>query len=138
MKKTAKIKWLGEGFALEGSTDNGKIVKMDTGEGAIAASPAQLILQALAGCTMMDVVLILTKSRKKPEKFWVELVAEEAETHPKVFTKIHLKYNFTGSLLDSSSVERAIKLSEENYCRLHAMLKGSAELSSSYQIHNNS
>ena len=137
MKKTARVEWLGEGFKLEGLTDNGKIVKMDSGEGAVAASPAQLMLQALAGCTMMDVVLILTKSRKKPEKFWVELAAEESETHPKVFPKIHITYNFTGSLLDNASVERAIKLSEENYCRVHAMLKTSAELSSSYKIHNN-
>lgn len=135
MKKTARVDWLGNGFKLEGTTDNGKKVIMDSGEGAVAASPAQLLLQALAGCTMMDVVLILVKSRKKPDKFWVELEAEEAETHPKVFPKIHLKYNFVGSSLDEASVERAIKLSEENYCRVHAMLRGSTELSSSYVIH---
>jgi putative redox protein len=135
-KKSARIDWLGEGFRLEGSTDNGKIVVMDSGEGAAAASPAQLLLQALAGCTMMDVVLILTKSRKKPDKFWVELQAEEAETHPKVFTAIHLTYHFKGALLDNASVERAVKLSEENYCRIHAMLKYSTKLSSSYIIHN--
>jgi putative redox protein len=138
MKKTAKVEWLGEGFRLEGLTDKGKTVKMDTGEGAVAASPAELLLQALAGCTMMDCVLILTKSRKKPERFWVEVEAEEAETHPKVFTKIHLTYNFTGDNLDPVSVERAIKLSEENYCRVHAMLSGKTGLSSSYKIHRSS
>jgi putative redox protein len=135
MKKTARVDWLGEGFKLEGSTDNGKKVTMDTGEGAVAASPAQLLLQALAGCTMMDVVLILVKSRKKPDKFWIELEAEETEKHPKVFPKIHLTYNFKGAALDDASVERAIKLSEENYCRIHAMLKCSSELTSSYIIH---
>lgn len=133
MTKTAKVTWI-ENYKLEGLTDNGKTVMMDTGENAVAASPAQLLLQALAGCTMMDCVLIITKARKSIDKFWVDVTAEEAETHPKVFTKIHVTYNFTGSDLDKDIVERAIKLSEEKYCRVHAMLSKSSEITSSYNI----
>jgi putative redox protein len=131
--KKATINWI-KGYKLEGLTDNDKIVMMDAGEGSVAASPAQLLLQSLAGCTMMDCVLVISKSRRKLEKFWVELEAEEAETHPKVFTKIHLRYHFTGKDLDAETVERAIKLSEDKYCRIHAMLKGTTKLSSSYTI----
>ncbi len=133
MTKTARIDWI-ENYKLEGHTDNGKTVMMDSGENAIAASPAQLLLQALAGCTMMDCVLILTKSRKTIYKFWIDVSAEEAEEHPKVFTKIHLTYNFTGPDLDIKSVERAIKLSEEKYCRVQAMLRPKTEITSSYNI----
>jgi putative redox protein len=133
MTKTAKVTWI-ENYKLEGLTDNGKTVMMDTGENAVAASPAQLLLQALAGCTMMDCVLIITKARKTIDKFRVDVTAEEAETHPKVFTKIHVTYNFTGSDLDKDIVERAIKLSEEKYCRVHAMLSKSSEITSSYNI----
>lgn len=133
MTKTARVDWI-EGFKLKGTTDNNQTVLMDSGEGATAASPAQLLLQALAGCTMMDCALIIQRSRKKLDKFWVDVTAEEASEHPKVFTKIHLTYNFTGSDLDPSVIERAIKLSEEKYCRVHAMLCRSAELSSSYVL----
>lgn len=133
MTKTAKVTWI-ENFKLEGLTDNGKTVMMDTGENAVAASPAQLLLQALAGCTMMDCVLIITKARKTIDKFWVDVTAEEAETHPKVFTKIHVTYNFTGKDLDKETIERAIKLSEEKYCRVHAMLSKSSGITSSYNI----
>ena len=136
MTKTARVDWI-ENYKLEGHTDNGKTVMMDSGEGAIAASPAQLLLQALAGCTMMDCVLILTKSRKVIQKFWIDVTAEEAEEHPKVFTKFHLTFNFIGPDLDKAAVERAIKLSEEKYCRIQAMLRASAEITSSYNINKN-
>lgn len=136
MTKTARVDWI-EGFKLEGHTDNGKTVMMDSGDGAISASPAQLLLQALAGCTMMDCVLIITKSRKTIEKFWIDVTAEEAEEHPKVYTKIHITYSFTGPDLDVPIVERAIKLSEEKYCRVQAMLRPSCEITSSYNINKN-
>lgn len=133
MIKTARVDWL-EGYRLEGKTESGKIVKMDSGEHAEAPSPAELMLQIVAGCTMMDCVLIIGKSRKKLEKFWVDVTADEAEEHPKVFTKFHLTYNFYGSELDSATVERAIKLSEEKYCRVHAMLSKSSVITSSYNL----
>ncbi len=135
MTKTARVKWL-EGYKLEGKTDNGNTVLMDSGENASAASPAQLLLQSLAGCTMMDCILIIGKSRKKIEKFSVDVTAEEAEVHPKVFTKMHITYNFTGSELDAVTIERAIKLSEEKYCRVHAMLSKSTVITSSYNLNS--
>lgn len=133
MEKKATVNWI-EGYKLEGITSNKLSVMMDTGENAIAPSPAQLILQALAGCTMMDCVLIITKARKNLEKFWIDVETEEAETHPKVYTKIHLTYNFVSPDLDAATAERAINLSEEKYCRVHAMLVKSAELTSSYKL----
>ncbi len=133
MTKTARVDWV-EGYRLKGTTDNGKIVQMDSGENAASASPAQLMLQALAGCTMMDCVLIIGKARKKIDKFWIDVTAEEAEQHPKVFTKMHVTYNFVGAELDAAIVERAIKLSEEKYCRVHAMLAKASELTSSYNL----
>ncbi|HMQ77989.1 MAG TPA: OsmC family protein [Ignavibacteria bacterium] len=133
MTKTARVDWI-EGYKLEGLTDNGKKVMMDTGENASAASPAQLLLQSLAGCTMMDCVLIISKSRKKIDKFWVDVAAEESEGHPKIFEKIHLTYNFLGAGLDDEIIKRAISLSEEKYCRVHAMLCKISDITSSYNL----
>ena len=109
MIKTAKVKWI-EDFRLEGLTDNNLEVKMDSGPKAVAAFPAQLFLQALAGCTMMYCVLIIHRSRKKLLKFWIDVEAEEAEEHPKIFTKIHMTYNFIGADLDTALIERAMPM----------------------------
>ena len=133
MKVTARVDWI-EGMRLEGKTASGQTVLMDTGPGASSASPAELLLQAVAGCTAMDCAMIIEKSRKKIDKFWVDVTADEAETHPKVYAKIHLTYNFFGSELTDAIVERAIKLSEEKYCRVHAMLHKSTVITSSYNL----
>ena len=133
MIKKAKINWL-EGYKLEGFTDNNKTVMMDTGEHAAAASPAQLVLQSLAGCTMMDCVLIFTKARKHLKKFWVDVDAEEADALPRIYKKIHMTYNIESDDLTRGDVENAIYLSEQKYCRVHAMLEGKVELTSSYII----
>ncbi|MCX7877689.1 MAG: OsmC family protein [Ignavibacteria bacterium] len=131
MKVTASIKQI-EGFRLEGLTHNNKKVVMDKAEGGEEASPAQLLLMSLGGCTMMDCIHIITKARKKIEKFEIKIEAEEAETFPKVYTHIHLTYIFQGEELDSALIERAIKLSEEKYCRVHAMLNEKVKITSSY------
>jgi len=136
MITTAKVNWI-DNYKLEGHTRSGKTVLMDTGKGAVAASPAELFLQSAAGCTMMDCYLVISKSRKHLEKFWVDLEADESDTHPKVFTKIHLTYNFVSHDLDDATIQRAIKLSEEKYCRVHAMLKGNVEMTSSYNLNKN-
>src|SRR6187455_1146313 len=94
----AKINWI-ENYKLEGNTNSNHTVKMDSGEHASAASPAELLLQSLAGCSMMDCLLIISKSRKKIRDFWVDVEAEEAETCPKVYKKIHLTYNFISNEL---------------------------------------
>lgn len=129
----AKVTWL-ENYKLEGTTHSGKTVLMDSGDNASAASPAELVLQALAGCTMMDMYLMITKARKTIKRFWVDVEAKEADDFPKVYTDIHLTYNLEGDGLDKNIIERSIKLSEEKYCRVHAMLHKSVNITSSYNL----
>jgi putative redox protein len=134
-----KLRWI-EKFHLEGNTETGHAIHMDSAAaGKITKGPApkELLLQALAGCTMMDVALILEKSRKSPEKFWIEVEGELAKEHPRVFTKIHLKYYFVGKNLDNETVKRAIELSRNQYCAISSMLKKVAEVTYSFEIFKN-
>jgi putative redox protein len=85
--------------------------------------PKTLLLSALGGCTGMDVVSILNKMKIKPEKFRITAEAEIADEHPKVFTKIHLTYEFTGKNLPPDKLKKAVDLSQERYCPVSAMLK---------------
>jgi len=133
-----KVNWINK-LHLEGVTDTGHTLHMDSapaGEETKGPTPKELVLQALAGCTMMDVASMLEKSRKHIEKFWVDVDAEIAKEHPKVFTKIDLSYNFIGHDLDNKSVERAIELSREKYCPVFSMLNKSCEINYSYTIYS--
>jgi putative redox protein len=133
-----KTNWIIK-FQLEGETQTGHAVKMDSAaSGALTTGPTpkELFLQSLAGCTMMDVALIIEKSRKHLEKFWVDVDAELCDSHPKTFKKIHLKYNFVCPDLDENTVKRAIDISREKYCSIYNTIKDSVEITYSFEISN--
>ena len=99
------------------------------------ASPMELLLQSLAGCTAMDVVSILQKKRQALTSFQVRVEGERADEHPKVYTKIHLKYNVNGREISEKAVTDAIELSRTKYCSVSAMLAETAEITYEVSIH---
>jgi len=107
----------------------------DTFGGSNAAiRPKELLLLSLAGCTSADVIAILQKKRVKLDDYQINITAEQTETHPKVYTKINLEYVFTGKDIKEKDVERAIDLSQNNYCGVTAMLQKAVEISHNYKI----
>lgn len=90
--------------------------------------PKILLLAGLGGCTGMDVISILEKMKIVPEKFWMEITAELADEHPKVFKHIKLVYNFQGDNLPMDKLEKAVSLSKDKYCAVSAMLSKTAEI----------
>lgn len=98
-----------------------------------AASPMELVLLGLVGCTGLDVSSILVKMKEPLVGLEVTADYERAENHPKVYTKIHLKYTITGDVSEKKA-KRAIDLSESTYCSVSAMLKHSADISSEFEI----
>lgn len=123
MKASATWK---EGLSFTGSADSGFTVPMGTnveyGGADDGFRPLELMIVSLAGCTGMDVISILLKKRQAVTSFAVNVQAERAETHPRVFTSIQVEYSFRGHNLDASAVARAVELSETKYCAARAML----------------
>jgi putative redox protein len=95
--------------------------------------PMELILMSLAGCTGMDVISILAKMKVKYNDFRIEIEAEKATEHPKVYTKIHLKYRIWGDVPEDK-LSTAIELSRTKYCSVGAMLSKAAEITDEYEI----
>ncbi|RKZ19909.1 hypothetical protein DRQ50_01160 [bacterium] len=98
-----------------------------------APTPMELIILSLIGCTGVDVASILLKMKQPLESFTVSASHERAEEHPKVYTRIHLVYNLTGDL-DAKRVRRAVNLSENTYCSVSAMLRGTTEITNEIRI----
>lgn len=131
----ATVTWKAPG-RFDGEAEGGTRLVMDSlpqygGTGA-GPSPMQTVLLAVAGCTGMDVVSILGKMRAPLERLVIGVEAERAAEHPRVFTKIHLRYEFSGDGLQREQVEKAVSLSMEKYCSVSAMLKKAAEVT--YEI----
>ncbi|UCC78578.1 MAG: OsmC family protein [Candidatus Zixiibacteriota bacterium] len=135
--KTARVKWV-ENLKLMGVAPSGHAIAMDgpkqVGGDDSAVKPGELTLVALGGCTGIDVITILEKMRVKFDSFEVVVNAETAEEHPRVWTKIHVKYIFKGKDMDEAKVKKAITLSEEKYCSVSAMLRKTAEMTYDYEI----
>lgn len=94
-------------------------------------SPMELVLIGLCGCTGYDVASILRKKREPFTRLEVHAQAERASSPPTIYTEIKLIYR-VGGKVSRKSVEDAVRLSEETYCSVAAMLNKSAKIS--YEI----
>jgi putative redox protein len=127
-----------EGCSFIGKADSNHWVSIDTKKdvsGSDAAThPMELVLLALGSCTGCDVISILQKKKVLLHGFEIQINAERAEEHPRVFTKIHLEFVFIGTELNPIPLERAIELSQQKYCPVSAMLRPSVPITTSYRI----
>lgn len=133
------INWMPQsGMAFAAETGSGHLITMDGApEGGgrnLAPRPMETLLAGAGACSAYDVVLILQRGRQKITGCRVEVKADRAETDPKVFTRIEMRYVVTGTDLSAAAVERAVKLSHEKYCSATAMLVKTAEIHSSIEI----
>jgi putative redox protein len=135
MQATLRLK---DDDSIEGRTQSGHSVVMDrspdVGGQNLGARPMEMMLLSLGGCTMIDVILILRKSRQVFSDIRIEVDAERAEDIPQVFTKIHLHFVVTAADIDPKRVERAINLSAEKYCSASRMLESVAEITHDFEI----
>ncbi len=132
----AKVRWVeGMQFVAEGGTGHAIVIDGDPSVGGrdTGSRPMELLLMGLAGCTAMDVAFILRRKRQPFTGLEVNVDAERAPKHPKVYTKIHVEYIIYGDV-DDKAARQAIELSEEKYCSASAMMKKTAEVTWSYKI----
>lgn len=135
--KTAVIKNI-SGVTFLGKADSNHWVTMDGpkdfGGNDAGTRPKELILLALGGCTGSDVAVILSKKKIKYDKFEMNISAEMQETHPQIYTKIHVEFVVYGKDISEEAVKRAIELSQNTYCSVTAMLNKTVEITHSYKI----
>jgi putative redox protein len=119
-------------FQFEGKGNGGIPVAMD-GDGKTGNSPTDLVLIALCGCTAYDVVSILQKKREPLTGLEVSAEAEKAPDAPRVYTSIKLLYRISGKVARKAA-EDAVRLSEEKYCSVSAMLSKTARITYEIQL----
>lgn len=137
MMTSAKMVWK-SGRKFEGVGVFGLPITTDAAEKAGGKgegySPVELVLFGLIGCTGIDTVMILEKMRQNLTALEIEAHAERSDEHPQLFTKVTLKYKYSGEDLDSEKVERAVSLSQEKYCTVSQTLEKEVELAQEIEI----
>ena len=107
---------------------------IDDAAGNTGAKPIELVALALAGCTAFDVIGILRKKRQQVTGYEVKVEADQVSAPPQVFTQVRIHHIVSGVDLSAQAIEDAIRLSEEKYCSVGAMVKLSAELRTTFEI----
>jgi putative redox protein len=129
----ARLNWAdGERFVGSASSGHAMVVDSDRQRNT-APGPMELVLIGLCACTATDVVSILRKKRESLVGLEVRAEAERATTSPTVYTSIKLIYTVSGPV-SRKAVEDAVRLSEEKYCGVSAMLKSTARITTEVHL----
>ena len=97
-------------------------------------TPKELLLDAICGCTAMDVISLLRKFKEEPATFTISAHADVATGHPAVFTRVQLVYKLEGTISESNLVD-AVHKSMSQYCSVSAMVSKAVPIV--YEIHLN-
>lgn len=126
----AKLVWNGN---MKFTSDNhGLISVMDAakehGGDDSGPNPKELVLNAMMGCTAMDVVAILKKMRQNISEFKMEIEAEKTTVHPIHFESAVLIFLLKGDL-DPEKVIKAVDSSLTKYCGVNYMISKTCRIS---------
>ncbi|SFV77717.1 OsmC/Ohr family protein [hydrothermal vent metagenome] len=135
MKTT--VKWI-DGMMMVGESASGHAIVMDgpeeMGGNNLGVRPMEMLLLGMGGCTTVDVISTLKKMRENVINCRVEISAERADEHPKVFTDIHMHFVVEGENLNEKKIAKAVSLSADKYCSASIMLGKTATVTHDFSI----
>ena len=128
------VQWQGNGGFVGTTPEGRRVVMGDVGDEK-GLRPMELLLASAAGCSGVDVVLILQKMRAPLTDLRIHIRGERREEHPRVYRRVHITYHVWGKDLSLKDVERAVELSLSKYCSASATLAAHAEITYDIQLH---
>jgi putative redox protein len=116
-------------------TGSGHNLILDDAAGGTGAKPIEMVAVGLVGCTAFDVITVLRqKYHQKVTGYQVRVEADQAERPPQVFTAVRIHHIVTGIGIEETALVEAIRLSEEKYCSVGAMLQKTAAFQTTHEI----
>ncbi|MCG6142238.1 OsmC family protein [Leptospira mtsangambouensis] len=125
-------------YVLEATNESGNSIRIDAspeiGGKNSGPRPMELLIMGLAGCSSIDVLMILNKHRIEVKDYSVEVDAErEKVEEANLFKNIHLKFKVKGDFKEEQ-VKRAIDLSLEKYCSVAKTLEKTAKITYEFEL----
>jgi putative redox protein len=129
----AQVKWIGDEM-FAGISESGHSIVLDANAGNLAPSPLENVLISLGGCSSVDVISILKKTRQNVTDCNVEITGTRVDSVPKLFSDIHLHFVISGKNIEEKHVKKAISLSADKYCSVALMLNKTVKITHDYSI----
>ena len=127
-----------ENMVFESDNPSGETLFMDAPDEGIenkGLRPKALMLSSLAGCSGLDVVSLLKKMRAEVDDFKMVVHGELTEEHPRYYHKVVIEYHFYGSDLQEDKINKAVKLSVDQYCGVMEMFRQFAKVTTEVYLH---
>lgn len=116
-----------EDYLFEAKGRMGVPIPIDniTVDGAKGASPMELLLMGVGGCSAIDIIYILKKQRQKITNYKVEVTGHRKKAkEAKPFTSMHLRIHLEGEI-DPIKAKKAAQLSFDKYCSVSITFENS-------------
>ncbi|MDB3913963.1 OsmC family protein [Flavobacteriaceae bacterium] len=127
-----------ENMVFESDNPSGETLFMDAPDEGIenkGLRPKALMLSSLAGCSGLDVVSLLKKMRAEVDDFKMVVHGELTEEHPRYYHKVVVAYHFYGNDLQEDKINKAVKLSVDQYCGVMEMFRQFAKVTTEVYLH---
>jgi putative redox protein len=136
------LKRLNNDVLFEAKNENGNAILIDgnpvVGGRDAGFRPMELLLAAIGGCSVMDIISILKKQRQDVLNVYIDVTGDrEKEDEVSIYKKINLHYTLESppeGAIDEKKAEKAIELGVHKYCSVGRMLEKDAEISYSFSI----
>jgi putative redox protein len=114
-------------FGFLASDENGHTLKMDSSPESgglnFGVRPMQTLLMGLAGCSAIDVLMILKKQRQEVKDYKMIVNGErEKGKEPSLWEDIDIEFHLYGDI-DEDKAVKAAELSIGKYCSVAATLQ---------------
>jgi putative redox protein len=116
---TTRAVWRGD-YRFDAGPE-GRTAPVDA-DSKTAPGPVETLLNAVATCSAVDVLDILSKRRTPAERLVVNVRATRRAEAPRRVQRLELEFNIDGAGITAEHAERAIQLSFEKYCTVAASL----------------
>jgi putative redox protein len=100
---------------------DGRMAPVDA-DSKTAPGPVETLLNAVATCSGVDVLDVLTKRRTPAERMVVNVTATRRPEAPRRVQRLEIEFQIDGAGIALEHAERAIQLSFEKYCSVAASL----------------
>ena len=125
-------------FEAKGASGVPVLIDNKTDEPSKGASPMELLLMGVGGCSAIDVVSILKKQRQEITSYKMEVEGQRKEIREaKPFEAIHVTLHLEGKI-DEAKAVRAAKLSFEKYCSVSITMEASVKITYSIELNGKS
>ena len=123
-----------EKYNIKNISGNELTVDMYAREKKENLSPMELLLSAVTTCAALEVVSMIKKRRRDFKDIKAESSGVRADTHPKFYKEINIKYIIYSKDLEAKEAERFISLALTKYCSVGSSIRKDTNINHSFEI----